>query len=388
MRPNNGPSHGEDTIFGTVRGWYKNLPLCTKTFFTVIVGIFLVQLVSGNDYSYRHFCLLARYTVEYFEVWRIFTSVLVHGGLLHVAFNMLAFVPIGQSLEQLVGTVQMFHLILVLTVLEGALYIAAGYLLSFTGIAPRVMWQCAIGFSGVIFGLIVVETAQSGATQRSVFGLFTVPAPLYPWALLLLWQIMMPSVSFLGHLAGVTAGQLWVMGALKPLYLSRPTTTWLEGTSLLRNYITPLPSFMPLPSGTLPLFVHETAQLFNSSGGHHPGSGGAGGGAGWSFGSSIGSFTHIFSSGWGGGSGQGHRLGQGGTHHIGGGGGPATGTPVYPPPVVQHQGAAYQPSAYQAGGYQNVAAGQHQLQGQGQPGQYQPQVYQAAGGPQRGHWQE
>ena len=67
----------------------------------------------------------------------------------------------------------------------------------------QLAYQCAIGFSGVIFGLIVVDNNISGATQRSIFGFFYVPAPLYPWVLMLLWQVIMPGVSFLGHLCGV-----------------------------------------------------------------------------------------------------------------------------------------------------------------------------------------
>lgn len=70
-------------------------------------------------------------------------------------------------------------------------------------IATRVAYQCAIGFSGVVFGLIVVDNSLTGATQRSIFGLFYVPAPLYPWTLLVIWQLIMPGVSFLGHLCGV-----------------------------------------------------------------------------------------------------------------------------------------------------------------------------------------
>ena len=30
-----------------------------------------------------------------------------------------------------------------------------------------------------------------------------VPAKYYPWALLIVWQLLMPGVSFLGHLSGV-----------------------------------------------------------------------------------------------------------------------------------------------------------------------------------------
>lgn len=70
-------------------------------------------------------------------------------------------------------------------------------------IATKISYQCAIGFSGVVFGLIVVDNSLTGATQRSIFGLFYVPAPLYPWTLLVIWQLIMPGVSFLGHLCGV-----------------------------------------------------------------------------------------------------------------------------------------------------------------------------------------
>lgn len=70
-------------------------------------------------------------------------------------------------------------------------------------IATKVAYQCAIGFSGVVFGLIVVDNSLTGATQRSIFGLFYVPAPLYPWTLLVIWQLIMPGVSFLGHLCGL-----------------------------------------------------------------------------------------------------------------------------------------------------------------------------------------
>lgn len=66
--------------------------------------------------------------------------------------------------------------------------------------------QCAVGFSGVVFGLVVIDNAVSGATSRSIFGFFSVPARVYPWALLVFWQILVPQASFLGHLAGVTVG--------------------------------------------------------------------------------------------------------------------------------------------------------------------------------------
>ena len=57
-------------------------------------------------------------------VYRLLTSAFVHGGLLHVAFNMMAFVPIGTSLERMQGTLALIHLISLLLLLGGGSYVA------------------------------------------------------------------------------------------------------------------------------------------------------------------------------------------------------------------------------------------------------------------------
>jgi hypothetical protein len=56
---------------------------------------------------------------------------------------------------------------------------------------------------------------RAPAQTRSVLGLFVLPARYYPWVLLVVWQLLMPGVSFLGHLGGVAAGQGFVWGLLR-----------------------------------------------------------------------------------------------------------------------------------------------------------------------------
>ncbi|KAG2425342.1 hypothetical protein HXX76_013756 [Chlamydomonas incerta] len=257
----------------SIQNWFNGLPLCTKSVFVLITGIYLFQLVTGYDNIYG-VCLSPYEAVAHYEVYRLLTSVLVHGGLLHVTFNMLAFVPMACSLERLVGTVQFTYLLLLITVLAGLVYTAASFLLFYSHVLPAAMRQCAIGFSGVIFGLIVVDNAQSAASHRSIFGLFTVPAAYYPWALLLFWQLLMPSVSFIGHLAGVLVGAAWVGGYLRPLALSRPATAWLEACSGLSSCVR-MPSFMMMPGATLPFTTHDTRG--GAGGSSSSGTGGEGG---------------------------------------------------------------------------------------------------------------
>ncbi|KAG2483916.1 hypothetical protein HYH03_017237 [Edaphochlamys debaryana] len=197
---------------------------------------------------------------------------------------MLAFVPMANSLERLVGSVQFLHMLLLFTALEGVIYVAAAYALTLGHVYPGANMSCAVGFSGVIFGLIVVDNAQSNAATRSIFGLFTVPAQLYPWALLVFWQLLMPSVSFLGHLAGVLVGQLWVWNMLRPLALPRTTTVWLEQSRALSTAVR-LPSFMMMPGGAgMPYTTHaggsDAGGTGGSSGAGASGARGGGGGGG------------------------------------------------------------------------------------------------------------
>jgi len=63
----------------------------------------------------------------------------------------------------------------------------------------------SIGFSGILFHLLVLEVHSSSQT-RSFYGLFHLSPIFYPWALLLMIQVLLPNVSFLGHVSGILAG--------------------------------------------------------------------------------------------------------------------------------------------------------------------------------------
>jgi membrane associated rhomboid family serine protease len=49
---------------------------------------------------------------------------------MHLLLNMLVFVPMGQAMEQAMGTLQFSHLLLCLAVLEAILYIVLTYVLA------------------------------------------------------------------------------------------------------------------------------------------------------------------------------------------------------------------------------------------------------------------
>lgn len=223
------PSPDSDSMAGKAAAWYGSLPAATRWILTLCVGIFVFAVFVGYD-NYSAVCMAPILFIRHYQIYRAFTSVVFHGGILHIAFNMLAFVPLGSSLEHTIGTVQFMHTIFLFCVVASLLHTIIGYAMAMSPVfaQPHEMSRCSIGFSGVIFGLIVVDTFTSSVRSRSIFGLFAVPSHVYPWALLFLFQIMMPNVSFLGHLSGLLAGLMYVYGLLSWIQLAPRTVAFAE----------------------------------------------------------------------------------------------------------------------------------------------------------------
>ncbi len=209
---------------------WEQTPLVTKSIISTCTAIYLAALFVGWD-NLSSVCLSAD-TVQQF--WRLLTSATFHAGLLHLAFNMMTFFPMGTALERALGSFNLMYLVAILILLGDGLYISVSYLASFAGFVG-LRSHCAVGFSGVIFGLIPLEIRASGGAQRSIFGLFAVPALYYPWILLVLWQFLVPQSSFLGHLSGLAIGQLYTWQILKPITPSNETVqAWERGLILSR----------------------------------------------------------------------------------------------------------------------------------------------------------
>ncbi len=124
------------------------------------------------------------------ELWRIVTSAFLHGGLLHIGFNMYALWVFGQALERGLGTWRF------------ALAYLAGLLGGSTAVLAFSFDVDTVGASGAVLGLAGALAAALWArgvplTQTSLFGLFVVNLAL---------PILVPIISFWGHLGGILGG--------------------------------------------------------------------------------------------------------------------------------------------------------------------------------------
>ena len=157
-------------------------------------------------------------SVWYYKQWRrVFLSPFFHLDDWHIYYNMVSFVWKGISLEKHFGSGYFLYMLAVFSVLSSVVY--CGLQIALTEIFDQAsyMWQCAAGFSGVIFALKVVTTY--GMPHRTVYimGFIPVPSRHAVWAELILISLLVPRASFVGHLAGILVGMAYVMGPLKTI---------------------------------------------------------------------------------------------------------------------------------------------------------------------------
>jgi membrane associated rhomboid family serine protease len=138
------------------------------------------------------------------ELWRLFTPMLLHGSLLHIAFNMYALSRIGPSLERFYGHWRFL-----------TLYILSG----FGGNVISMMFTDAasLGSSTAIFGLIGAQGVfyyhnreMFGSTFRQALnGIVTI-------AVVNLIIGLSPGIDNWGHIGGLGAGVLfsWLGGPI------------------------------------------------------------------------------------------------------------------------------------------------------------------------------
>lgn len=215
--------------------WWEGIPFLTSAVVVVCGAIYLACLLAGYD-SFEEVCFLPSAVITRFQVYRIYTSVIFHGSLLHVLFNMLALVPLGSELERVMGSIRLSYITILLATSNAILHLFIALLAANNPFyhVQYLMNECAIGFSGILFSMIVIETSLSGAQHRSVFGLFNVPAQWYAWILLVVFQLLMSNVSLLGHLCGILSGFAYTYGLFNFLipgtsfYSAIESSSWLS----------------------------------------------------------------------------------------------------------------------------------------------------------------
>lgn len=153
----------------------------------------------------------------WFNDWRrLLLSPLHHADDWHLYFNMVSFLWKGTKLERRLGGPWFLYLLSVFSLLTGLVYLLLEALLTELTQDQSYSMTCAVGFSGVLFGLKVLSNHYYPGGVTYVMG-FPVSNRYVSWVELVLIHLTSPGTSFVGHLAGILVGLLYTSGPLKAI---------------------------------------------------------------------------------------------------------------------------------------------------------------------------
>lgn len=129
------------------------------------------------------------------QVWRFITAAFLHGGIVHIAFNMMALNAIGPQVEQIYGW-KKYLVIYISSALGGT---ALSYLLS-----PK---SVSVGASGAIFGLLGAMLVFA-IKNKSTIGKSFMMNIIQVIALNIMIGLSVANIDNFGHFGGLILGGL------------------------------------------------------------------------------------------------------------------------------------------------------------------------------------
>lgn len=127
-------------------GAYRWTPLSlTSVIELIAIAIYLMCLAPDLEAAIMH--AFAWYSAEQitqaFEVWRVFTPVFLHFGIIHIAFNIVMFEAFARPIERYFGTFKLLYIVLSIALVSNLLQMMFLPANSIFG-----------GLSGVVYGVI------------------------------------------------------------------------------------------------------------------------------------------------------------------------------------------------------------------------------------------
>ena len=194
---------------------FPAIPPATRALILINVAVFLLQQVAGDLIAQ----LFALWPLGAgFRPWQLITYAFLHGGVLHILFNMFALYMFGGALERYWGgrRLVLFFLVCVLTAALTQLAVqypaASGPLADAADATGPV-----IGASGGVFG-VLLAFAWYFPKQRII--LLFPPIPMPAWLFVTLYGLLelflgvtgtQQGVAHFAHLGGMLGGALCIL---------------------------------------------------------------------------------------------------------------------------------------------------------------------------------
>ncbi|MBN3314776.1 RHBL4 protein, partial [Atractosteus spatula] len=187
----------------------NNIPPVTLAVLGLNIYLFLVP-----QKKLLNVCISVQNAYVHKDWQRLLLSPFHHADDWHLYFNMVSMLWKGLRLEKRLGSLWFGYVIAVFSLLTGVVYILLEIALAELTEDQSYKMQCAVGFSGVLFALKVVNNHYFPGGVTNLMG-FPVANKYACWAELVLIHVLSPGTSFVGHLAGILVGLMYTKGPLK-----------------------------------------------------------------------------------------------------------------------------------------------------------------------------
>jgi membrane associated rhomboid family serine protease len=192
--------------FGIGGGWTP----AVKTLIISCVIVFVLQIfdrVAGNPFFTAKFGLRPFDVTQNYYLWQLVTYIFLHGGLMHILFNMLGLFMFGSELELLWGTRQFTKYFFICGIGAALTTMMAG------PASPTI----TIGASGAIYGILLAYGLLF--PNRIIYLYMVIPIPA-KWFVVIIGAITFLSsmsatgggIAHLAHLGGMLFGFLYLKG--------------------------------------------------------------------------------------------------------------------------------------------------------------------------------
>ena len=132
------------------KNYYDSKPYITMAVIAVNIIVFAVMSIFGNtldaQYMAGHGAMYPPYVAENGQYWRLFTSMFMHFGLMHILNNLVMLGAVGRIVEIAMGHVRFLIAYIVAGICGGAL--------SYVVMLHNNDYAVSAGASGAIFGMV------------------------------------------------------------------------------------------------------------------------------------------------------------------------------------------------------------------------------------------
>lgn len=184
--------------FEQLKMWARHTPITAILIFLSVT----VALISkfGSDFQFLYFLFISEYSQGLSEIsdgqlWRLFTPIFIHFGILHIAFNMLWLYQLGSDIEQRQSTKRMAVLVVIISILSNM---------------AQFFWSGPLfgGMSGVVYGLLTYLWVQGKFNPRAGLGLDQNIAIMMLIWFVICWLGLVGNIANMAHTIGLVGGAI------------------------------------------------------------------------------------------------------------------------------------------------------------------------------------